>query len=145
MEKRNNKATMAEILSRLDKLEKDNAELRRENAELRKNNLKHNRILIDDICNPSKARDLFNLVPDNNGNIIQSADNFKSNFGVFYQNIFRALNPSVRRYNGRRTLTYTPINELTDNEYDIHIKVLEDVLEVVHHYKKKLKEVDKED
>ena len=138
-----NTLKLDDILSRLEALEKANNELRKENAEFRKENdeLRHksmkHRVLIDDIDNTVKARELFSYVASN-GRIVKDVDGFKNNFGVFYQNIFRALNPSVRYYKKGETLIYTPVSELSDEAYKIHLETLEDIIDTIYDNKKKL-------
>lgn len=128
-----------ELEKRLEALEKSNAELRKENAVLRKREyFAKQRIISDDISNYDKAKELFGIKAEN-GKIVPSEDRTKSNFGVFYQNVFRALNPAVRDYKGIQSLVYTPITSLTDEEYNIHTETLEAVIDIIYYAKAKLK------
>lgn len=131
-----------EILQRLEALEKANNELRKENAELRKyKQLTPGRILTCDIKNIDTAKALFSY-STKDGELIKDEKAFKANFGVFYQNIFRALNPAVREYSGKNKsecLRYTPINTLTEEEYKIYLETLEAVIDTIYYAKTKMK------
>jgi hypothetical protein len=133
---------IAEIMSRLEALEKANNELRKENAELRKyKQLTPGRTLTCDIKNIDKAKDLLSYSAQE-GELIRDERAFKSNFQVFYQNVFRALNPCVRKYNNERKsegIRCTPINELTDEEYKIYLDTLEAVIDTIYYAKTKMK------
>ena len=143
-----NTLKLDDILSRLEALEKANNELRKENAEFKKENdeLRHksmkHRVLIDDINNSDKARELFSYAASN-GKVVKDVDGFKNNFGVFYQNIFRALNPSIRYYKKGETLIYTPISELSEEAYSIHLEALEDIIDIIYDNKKELEILNK--
>ena len=133
--------TLSDILSRLDALESENERLRKENALLNNKVVPtKTRMLTKDISNYEDAKKLFGLTAKN-GKILKSEEDLHNNFCVFYQNIFRALNPQVRVYNGKETLTYTPISNLTNEEYKIYCTVLEDVVAIIHSYQKQLKEL----
>lgn len=134
------------IMARLDDLERTNQELRAENAELRRcGSVIASRFPLKDINNADKARELFEIAPSN-GKIVKSSESFKRNFQVFYQNIFRALNPKARVNSGNESIVYTPINTLTSEEYQISIEALEAVIDVVYYAKQKLnKEGGKQD
>lgn len=129
-----------EILQRLEALENANNELRKENAELRKHKqLTPGRILTCDIKNIDTAKELLSYSAKD-GELIKDEKAFKANFGVFYQNIFRALNPTVREYSsGLSSIIYTPINMLTDEEYKIYLETLEAVIDTIYYAKTKMK------
>jgi len=133
---------IAEIMSRLEALEKANNELRKENAELRKyKQLTPGRILTCDIKNIDAARELLSYAAKN-GELVKDEKAFQGNFGVFYQNIFRVLKPCVRIYKGEgksQNIRYTPINELTDEEYKIYLETLEAVIDTIYYAKTKMK------
>lgn len=133
---------IAEIMSRLEALEKANNELRKENAELRKyKQLTPGRILTCDIKNIDKAKELLSYSAQE-GELIRDERAFKANFQVFYQNVFRVLNPCVRKYSDKRHnqgIRCTPINELTDEEYKIYLDTLEAVIDTIYYAKTKMK------
>jgi hypothetical protein len=136
-----NPVTIQEILDRLEKLEKENEKLRKENNVLsNKASNSKTRMLTKDISNYEDAKKLFGITV-RNGKIMRDDNDLHNNFSVFYQNIFRALNPKVRVYNGKETLTYTPISTLTDAEYKIYCTVLEDTIAIINSYQKELKEL----
>lgn len=132
-----------------DNLTRDNERLEVEKMQLAKQvsvlsedgtEFRKPRVLSKDISNYDKAEELFSLKAVND-TIISDANSMHNNFGVFYQNIFRALNPTTRCYNGKQSLIYTPINQLSDEEYNIYCTVLEDVIEVIYNYKKQIKAI----
>lgn len=127
-----------ELEKRLEALERSNEELKRENAVLRAaHNFNQQRIISNDIKNYDKALELFGIAPKG-GKIIPTPDAFKQNFQVFYQNIFRALNPTIRSNNGRENLIYTPVSALTEEEYQVYTETLEAVIDIVYYAKGKL-------
>lgn len=125
-----------EILKRLDELEKANNDLRKENARLKAVS-PVKREVTRAIKNHDKAHELF-AISEHNGKIIHDEKGFRGNFGTFYQNVFRAINPKVRKSGSRSGLMYTPVEELTDEEYEIYIQALEEVIDLVYYAKKKL-------
>lgn len=128
-----------EILKRLEALEQSNEELRKENAELRKREyITKPRVVSESIANYDKARELFGIKAEN-GKLVPCEERTRTNFGVFYQNIFRALCPAVREYDGKQSIVYTPITSLTDEEYKIHAETLEAVIDIIYYAKAKLK------
>ena len=134
-------AKFDEILARLDTLEQRNVELAAENARLKAiRNIMPVRIVIDDIGNSESAKQLFSVASHDN-EIIKDQKSFKANFQIFYQNIFRALNPYPRIYKNRETITYTPINTLSEEEYQIHIQTLEAIIDTIFYAKQKLNNI----
>lgn len=127
-----------ELEKRLEALEKSNAELREENAKLRKcEYFAKPRVISESISNYDKAKELFGIKAEG-GKIVPCEDRTRINFGVFYQNIFRALYPAVRDYNGKQSIVYTPITSLTDEEYKVHTEALEAVIDIIYYAKGKL-------
>lgn len=125
-----------EILKRLDVLEKANNELRKENAAL-KAGTPNKREVAKAIENRDKAHELF-AISEHNGEIIPDDKGFRGNFGTFYQNIFRALNPKVRKSGNRSGLMYTPVEELSESDYKIYIETLEECIDIIYYAKSKL-------
>lgn len=134
---------LAELESRLLALEQANNELRKENAQLRKEKTPaKSRCLLKDINNAEKAKELFGL-DCKDGKLIKAETERRTevNLGVFYQNLFRALNPTVyvSPKDGRNRIVYTKIQDLTDLEYKIHVETLEACIDTIYYAKRKLK------
>lgn len=132
-----------EIEKRLAELEKANEELRAENASLRKPKKPSHkdRGVMNNIKNTAQARVLFD-VEAKNGKVIISKNKFKENLSVFYQNIGRVLDPSVRKRNNNaksaEALSYTPLTEITDEEFDIYMSVIDQCIEAIAYGKTQL-------
>lgn len=127
-----------EIERRLEALEQSNERLKSENAALRAaNNFNQARIISSDIKNYDMAQELFGIAPQN-GEITCCPQAVKKNFQTFYQNIFRAVRPTIRSYNGGETLVYTPISTLSESEYQIYVETLEAVIDIVYYAKNKM-------
>ena len=132
-------------------LEKRIAEMEARNHELEKmisesglgllQNKKKRRIITKDIEKTFDAKKLFCVKLKNDNRDTEAI--YKSNFQVFYQNIFRALDP-VERKDNRPGLTYKPVNELTDKEYEVYISCLDACLEIVSYSQDKLKKIKEE-
>jgi len=136
---------------KIAELEKRIAEMEARNHELEKmisesglgllHNKKKRRIITKDIEKLEYAKKLFCVKIENDNR--DSSEIFKSNFQVFYQNIFRALDPDTRKDN-RPGLTYKPVNELTDKEYEVYINCLDACLEIVSYSQDKLRKIKEE-
>lgn len=130
-----------ELERRLEALEKANNELRKENARLKKDGYRK-RSLFKDISNADKATQLFSVDVEK-GQVIKSTEAFDKRFKVFYQNVFRILNPCC--YTDTRTgaerLQYTFFETLSDEEYKIHVETLEAIIDLIYYAQLKLREV----
>ena len=127
-----------EVCKRLAALENQVADLKKENQMLRsRSNLGHERTVLVDICNTEKAKKLFAVAPKN-GELVHDENAVKGNFSVFYQNIFRALQPSVREYKGNYSLKMQNISGLTEDEYKIYLETLDACIETIYYAKQKL-------
>ena len=133
-----------ELERRLEALEKANNELRKENARLKKNGFSA-RSLFKDISNSDKATQLFSIDIDK-GNVIKSEKALDSRFKVFYQNIFRILSPCCYTdpKTGAERLQYTFFEQLSDEEYKIHVETLEAIIDLIYYAQIKLNKI-KED
>lgn len=134
---------LEEILKRLEALEEANNKLRKENAAL-KAGTPNKREVAKAIENRDKAHELF-AISEHNGEIIPDDKGFRGNFGTFYQNIFRALNPKVRKSGNRSGLIYTPVEELSESDYKIYIETLEECIDIIYYAKSKLGKDEKND
>ena len=129
----------ASIERRLTELEQENAKLKEMLEETKKTDIKPVRNVANDINNFDKAKELFSIwVKDNK--IVKDETYLKNNFQTFYQNLFRAIFPHPCDDNKRQKIRYTPVNELSDEEYNIYIETLEAVIDVVYYANKKIKE-----
>lgn len=133
----------ANIERRLTELEQENARLKElletSIEELNKIETRPVRNISKDINNFDKAKELFSIWVKNN-KIVKDETYLKNNFQTFYQNIFRAIYPYPCEDNKRQKIRYTPVNELSDEKYDIYIETLEAVIDVVYYANKKIKE-----
>ena len=129
----------ANIERRLTELEQENAKLKELLEESKKTETRPVRNVANDINNFDKAKELFSIwVKDNK--IVKDETYLKNNFQTFYQNLFRAIFPHPCDDNKRQKIRYTPVNELSDEEYNIYIETLEAVIDVVYYANKKIKE-----
>lgn len=138
---KNNFTSYADVMNRLEMLEKKCEELRKENASLRiAQNLRQPRNLFRDIANQDKAKELFGIAAIA-GKVQRDDTNLKQNFETFYKNVFKILNPNYY-YNEKKkseTITYTATSSLTDEEYQIYVETLEAVIDVIYYAQKKMK------
>lgn len=139
-----------DVCRRLAELERKNAELeskyedlKEENKALRLGNLCHERLVMRDITNSDKAKKLFSVAA-NKGEIVHDTKTLRANFSVFYQNIFRALQPACREHRGNYSLKMRNIGDLTDEEYKIYLDTLDACIETIFYAKQKLQKGGKE-
>lgn len=129
----------ANIERRLTELEQENAKLKELLEETKKTETRPMRNVANDINNFDKAKELFSIwVKDNK--IVKDETYLKNNFQTFYQNLFRAIYPYPCDDNKRQKIRYTPVNDLSEEEYGVYIETLEAVIDVVYYANKKIKE-----
>lgn len=132
--------TKEELLDMIETLEKNNALLK---AELVREKKMHRtgrkRSILEDIDNREKAVELL-AVGAKNGKLYRSTTELYQNFQTFYSNLFRALNPSVviNTKAGTEYIRYSAINDLDENDYKIHIQLLQQCIELIYESKQKL-------
>ena len=140
---RNNFSSYEEVCRRLAELEQRCDDLERENKSLRLGNLGHERLVLRDITNADKAKKLF-AVSAKGGKVIADDKAVKANFSVFYQNVFRALQPAVREHRGNYSLKMRNVGDLSEEEYKIYLDTLDACIETVYYAKQKLQKGGKE-
>lgn len=139
-------AKFAEIEKRLADLEMQNAKLLAENRSLNSMIAKKNpeRNLYREVKDSSKISSLFGFSAD--GGILKpTGDQAKThnNFQTFYTNILRALKPFVReKITGQAgyRIVGTPINELSDKEWEIVVETMDAIIDTIFYAKVKMGE-----
>lgn len=139
-----------DVCRRLAELERKNAELenkyedlKEENRQLKLGNFGHERLIMRDITHTDKAKKLF-AVAARNGEVVNDAKTIRANFSVFYQNVFRALQPACREHKGNYSLKMRNVGDLTEEEYKIYLDTLDACIETIYYAKQKLQKGEKE-
>lgn len=139
---RNNFTSYEDVCRRLTELEKLCTELKEENRMLKScRNLGHERIIKRDIQHNDMLKRLFAIAATANGEVEANEEAERTNFCVFYQNIFRALEPTVREHRGKYSLKMRNIGDLTEDEYKIYIDTLDSCIEIIYYAKRKLQDL----
>ena len=139
---KNNFNSYEDVCRRLTELEKLCTELKEENRMLKScRNLGHERTIKRDIQHRDMLKRLFAIAPTDDGAIIANEEAERANFSVFYQNIYRALEPTVREHKGKYSLKMRNISDLSEEEYKIYLDTLDSCIEIIYYAKRKLQDL----